>query len=150
MENIKYFDMTQLVNILLVEDDEVDIMNVQRAFKKNNINNPLFIARNGLEAIDALKGNNPELVVPSPRIILLDINMPKMGGIEFLSEIRKNPDLRSTSVFVMTTSNEESDKIAAYDLNVAGYILKPLSFEGFTSAVAILNHYWHLCEMPQA
>lgn len=150
MENIKYFDMTQLVNILLVEDDEVDIMNVQRAFKKNNISNPLFIARNGLEAIDALKGNNPALVVPSPRIILLDINMPKMGGIEFLSEIRKNPELRSTSVFVMTTSNEESDKIAAYDLNVAGYILKPLSFEGFTSAVAILNHYWHLCEMPQA
>lgn len=149
MESIKYFDMTQLVNILLVEDDEVDIMNVQRAFKKNNINNPLFIARNGLEAMDALKGKNPELVVPSPRIILLDINMPKMGGIEFLSEIRKNAELRATSVFVMTTSNEESDKIAAYDLNVAGYIVKPLSFEGFTSAVAILNHYWHLCEMPQ-
>jgi CheY-like chemotaxis protein len=149
MEKIKYFDMTQLVNILLVEDDEVDIMNVKRAFKKNNINNPLFIARNGLEAFDALKGSNPELIVPAPRIILLDINMPKMGGIEFLSQIRKNSDLRSTTVFVMTTSNEESDKIAAYDLNVAGYILKPLSFEGFTSAVAILNHYWHLCEMPQ-
>jgi CheY-like chemotaxis protein len=145
----KYFDMTQLVNILLVEDDEVDIMNVQRAFKKNNINNPLFIARNGLEAYEALMGKNPQLVVPSPRIILLDINMPKMGGIEFLSEIRKHPELRSTSVFVMTTSNEESDKIAAHDLNVAGYILKPLSFEGFTNAVSILNHYWHLCEMPQ-
>jgi CheY-like chemotaxis protein len=149
MESIKYFDMTQLVNILLVEDDEVDIMNVQRAFKKNNINNPLFITRNGLEALDALKGNNPELVVPAPRIILLDINMPKMGGIEFLNQIRKNSELRSTTVFVMTTSNEESDKIAAHDLNVAGYIVKPLSFEGFTSAVAILNHYWHLCEMPQ-
>jgi CheY-like chemotaxis protein len=138
-----------LVNVLLVEDDEVDIMNVQRAFKKNNINNPLFIARNGLEAYDALMGKNPQLVVSSPRIILLDINMPKMGGIEFLSEIRKHPELRSTSVFVMTTSNEESDKIAAYDLNVAGYILKPLSFEGFSNAVSILNHYWHLCEMPQ-
>ena len=149
MESIKYFDMTQLVNILLVEDDEVDIMNVQRAFKKNNINNPLFITRNGLEALDALKGNNPELVVPAPRIILLDINMPKMGGIEFLNQIRKNSELRATTVFVMTTSNEESDKIAAHDLNVAGYILKPLSFEGFTSAGAILNHYWHLCEMPQ-
>jgi CheY-like chemotaxis protein len=149
MTAIKYFDMTQLVNILLVEDDEVDIMNVQRAFKKNNINNPLFVARNGLEAYEALMGKNPQLIVPSPRIILLDINMPKMGGIEFLSSIRKHAELRSASVFVMTTSNEESDKIAAYDLNVAGYILKPLSFEGFTSAVAILNHYWHLCEMPQ-
>ena len=141
---IKYFDMTNLVNILLVEDDEVDIMNVQRAFKKNNISNPLHVARNGIEALEILKSS-----VHPPRVILLDINMPKMGGIEFLGELRKIPELRSSSVFVMTTSNEESDKIAAYDLNVAGYILKPLSFEGFTSAVAILNHYWHLCEMPQ-
>lgn len=149
MEIFKYVDMANLVNILLVEDDEVDIMNVQRAFKKNNINNPLFVARNGLEALEALRGNNPSIKIPSPRVILLDINMPKMGGTEFLSIIRKDTELRSISVFVMTTSNEESDKIAAYDLNVAGYILKPLSFEGFSSAVAILNHYWHLCEMPQ-
>jgi CheY-like chemotaxis protein len=144
MNTINYFNMTNLVNILLVEDDEVDIMNVQRAFKKNNISNPLHIARNGIEALEILKG-----ATPMPRIILLDINMPRMGGIEFLGEIRKHPEMRGISVFVMTTSNEESDKIAAYDLNVAGYILKPLSFEGFTSAVAILNHYWHLCEMPQ-
>jgi CheY-like chemotaxis protein len=140
--------MTNVINILLVEDDEVDIMNVQRAFKKNNIRNPLFVARNGLEALESLLGIHPDLVVPSPRIILLDINMPKMGGIEFLTEIRKNAHLKSISVFMMTTSNEESDKIAAYDLNVAGYVLKPLSFEGFTNAVAILSHYWHLCEMP--
>jgi CheY-like chemotaxis protein len=140
--------MTNLINILLVEDDEVDIMNVQRAFRKNNIKNPLHITRNGLEALEALRGNHPEVNIPSPRIILLDINMPKMGGIEFLTELRKHPELKSISVFMMTTSNEESDKIAAYDLNVAGYVLKPLSFEGFTEAVAILNHYWHLCEMP--
>ena len=141
--------MPATINILLVEDDEVDIMNVQRAFKKNNIHNPLYVVRNGLEALNALKGDNPSLVIPNPRIVLLDINMPKMGGIEFLTEIRKHQELKSLSVFVMTTSNEESDKIAAYDLNVAGYILKPLSFEGFSSAVAILNHYWHLCELPQ-
>lgn len=144
----KYPDMANLVNILLVEDDEVDIMNVQRAFKKNNICNPLFIARDGLEALAMLTGQDPQ-GVPNPKVILLDINMPKMGGIEFLRELRKHPNLKSISVFVMTTSNEDSDKIAAYDLNVAGYILKPLSFEGFTSAIAILNHYWHLCEMPQ-
>jgi CheY-like chemotaxis protein len=149
MNIFKYLDMTNLVNILLVEDDEVDIMNVQRAFKKNNISNPLHIVRNGVEALDVLLGKNPAMVIPSPKVILLDINMPRMGGIEFLTELRKHPELRSITVFVMTTSNEESDKIAAYDLNVAGYILKPLSFEGFTSAVAILNHYWQLCEMPQ-
>jgi len=142
--------MAYRVNILLVEDDEVDIMNVQRAFKKNNIGNPLHIARNGLEALDLLRGSDPAVLMPSPRVILLDINMPKMGGIEFLTELRKHPELKSISVFVMTTSNEESDKVAAYDLNVAGYILKPLSFEGFSGAVAILNNYWHLCEMPHA
>jgi CheY-like chemotaxis protein len=147
MVTFNYPHMTNLINILLVEDDEVDIMNVQRAFKKNNISNPLHIARNGLEALAMLR--EPTRAVPLPKIVLLDINMPKMGGIEFLNELRKHPELRSISVFVMTTSNEESDKIAAYDLNVAGYILKPLSFEGFSGAVAILNHYWHLCEMPQ-
>jgi CheY-like chemotaxis protein len=139
--------MSKLINILLVEDDEVDIMNVQRAFKKNNITNPLYVARNGVEALNMVRGTTGE-PVPLPRIILLDINMPKMGGIEFLTEIRKDPALKSISVFVMTTSNEESDKVAAFDLNVAGYILKPLSFESFANAVAILSHYWQLCEQP--
>ena len=137
--------MTNMVDILLIEDDEVDIMNVQRAFRKNKISNPLYVAHNGIEALGMLS----ERKIPLPKIVLLDINMPKMGGIEFLTELRKIPELKALSVFVMTTSNEESDKVAAYDLNVAGYILKPLSFEGFCSAVAVLNHYWHLCEIPQ-
>ncbi|GGK70930.1 two-component system response regulator [Rufibacter glacialis] len=132
------------VNILLVEDDEVDIMNVQRAFKKNNITNPLHIARNGLEALEILRSK----VIPMQPIIILDINMPKMNGIEFLQELRKDPALNRISVFVMTTSNEDSDKINAYNLNVAGYILKPLSFEKFLTSVATLNRYWKLCERP--
>jgi CheY-like chemotaxis protein len=140
-----------IVNILLVEDDEVDIKNVKRTFKKNKIFNPLSIARNGLEALDILRGNESagiEKPNPVPKIILLDLNMPKMGGLEFLQEIRQDTDLRKLSVFVMTTSDEESDKVAAYNLNVAGYILKPLSFESFVSAIAVLNHYWQLCERP--
>lgn len=140
--------MENFINVLLVEDDEVDIMNVKRSFKKNNINNPLYVAKNGLEALNMLSGKDPDNFVPAPRIVLLDINMPKMGGIEFLTELRKDAALRPTTVFVMTTSNEDSDKIAAYNLNVAGYILKPLSFEGFVNAVSILNHYWQLCELP--
>lgn len=137
--------MDNLVHILLVEDDEVDIMNVKRAFKKNNMANPLYIARNGLEALDVYKGENPS-IVKIPQVVLLDINMPKMNGIEFLHEIRKDPKHKSISVFVMTTSNEENDKVAAYNLNVAGYILKPLAFENFVNAVSILNNYWKLCE----
>lgn len=132
------------VHILLVEDDEVDIMNVQRAFKKNNITNPLHIAHNGLEALDMIREGS----IPMLPIIILDINMPKMNGIEFLQELRKDPALNRISVFVMTTSNEDSDKINAYNLNVAGYILKPLSFEKFLSSVATLNRYWKLCERP--
>lgn len=140
----------KLLNILLIEDDSVDVMNVQRAFKKNNITNPLHIAFNGVEALNMLRGTNgkPKLN-PMPRIILLDINMPKMNGLEFLRELRNDPELRSMSVFVMTTSNDDQDKIEAYSLNVAGYILKPLSFEKFVNAVCILNSYWKLCEQPE-
>jgi CheY-like chemotaxis protein len=140
---------TRMINILLVEDDEVDVMNVKRAFKKNNVLNPLFVANNGLEALEMLRGKNPEsAIIPLPRIILLDLNMPKMGGIEFLRELRKDDRLKNISVFVMTTSNEDSDKVNAYNLNVAGYILKPLSMESFIHAVSTLNNYWQLCEYP--
>ncbi|HEX9151801.1 MAG TPA: response regulator [Flavobacterium sp.] len=136
--------MTQrLVNILLVEDDEVDVMNVKRAFSKNNIKNPLFVAGNGVEALEMLD----DKIIPLPKIIILDINMPKMNGIEFLKVLRENEKLKNISVFVMTTSNEDSDKIKAYNLNVAGYILKPLSFEKFVVSVSTLNNFWQLCEM---
>jgi CheY-like chemotaxis protein len=135
--------MTKLVNILLVEDDEVDVMNVKRAFSKNNIQNPIFIANNGVEALEMLN----DKMIPLPRIIILDLNMPKMNGIEFLTIIRKDERFKHISVFVMTTSNEDSDKINAYNLNVAGYILKPLSFEKFLTSVATLKNFWQLCEM---
>jgi CheY-like chemotaxis protein len=137
--------MEEPVSILLVEDDEVDIMNVKRAFNKNKLSNPIHIARNGLEALELLTNAK---ISPHPKVVLLDINMPKMGGIEFLTEIRKNPDLKHLSVFVMTTSNQDSDVIAAYNLNVAGYILKPISFESFIEAVGVLNLYWKLCLLP--
>jgi CheY-like chemotaxis protein len=138
----------KLVNILLVEDDEVDVMNVKRAFKKNNVTNPLFICNNGLEALEFLRGSK-EPLAELPKIILLDLNMPKMGGIEFLREIRKDDKLKNLSVFVMTTSNEDKDKVDAYNLNIAGYILKPLSMERFVEAVSTLNNYWKLCEYPE-
>jgi CheY-like chemotaxis protein len=135
------------MTILLVEDDEVDIMNVKRAFKKNNISNPLVVAHNGIEALEILRATDG--ATPRPKIVLLDLNMPRMGGIEFLKEIRQDQDLSSLSVFVMTTSNEDGDKIDAFNLNVAGYILKPLSMDRFIAAVSTLNSYWALCEFPE-
>lgn len=136
------------INILLIEDDEVDVMNVKRAFQKNNLTNPMHHAGNGIEALTLLRGTESQPPIPLPRIILLDLNMPRMGGIEFLHELRKDEILRNISVFVMTTSNEDKDKVDAYNLNVAGYILKPLSMENFVSAVSILKNYWTLCEYP--
>lgn len=136
------------LHILLVDDDEVDIMNVQRAFKKNNISNPLYIAHNGLEALDLLRDKGPEIIPPERRLVLLDLNMPKMNGLEFLHEVRRDPELRPLTVVVLTTSNEERDKVEAYNLNVAGYILKPVTFSAFLEAIASLNKYWTINEMP--
>lgn len=138
------------LNILLVEDDEVDVMNVQRAFQRNKITNPLYVAHNGLEALDMLRGNDEtESVLPRDRrIILLDISMPKMNGIEFLQELRQDPELASIPVIVLTTSDEDQDRMDAYKLNVAGYILKPVQFSNFAEVMATLNKYWTLCEMP--
>lgn len=137
------------ISILLVEDDEVDVMNVLRAFKKNHINNPVHVAGNGLEALAKLRGTDgEEKLNPAPKIILLDINMPKMNGIEFLKELRADPDLHPVSVFVLTTSDEEKDRVAAYDMNVAGYILKPVEAGKFMEAVKILDVFWSLIELP--
>ncbi|MBA2686840.1 MAG: response regulator [Gemmatimonadaceae bacterium] len=135
----------RVLNLLIVEDDEVDVMNIQRAFEKNKIANPLFIAGNGLEALELLRGGT---IPKERRIILLDLNMPKMNGIEFLKALRADDDLRATPVVVLTTSNDEKDKIEAYNLNVAGYLLKPVTFSNFCEVMAALNKYWTLVEMP--
>ncbi|HEB94070.1 MAG TPA: response regulator [Gammaproteobacteria bacterium] len=136
------------ISILLVEDDEVDVMNIQRAFKKNHITNPVHVAGNGLEALAMLRGlDGREKLTPAPKIILLDINMPKMNGIEFLTELRTDPELRAISVFVLTTSDEEKDRVAAYDMNVAGYILKPVEPGKFMAAVKALDVFWSLIEL---
>lgn len=137
------------LNILLVDDDEIDVMNVQRAFKKNNITNPLFVASNGLEALEVLRGTAPGSRMASERrLVLLDLNMPRMGGIEFLREVRADSQLRSLTVIVLTTSDDERDKVEAYHLNVAGYILKPVTFAAFVEAIAKLNEYWAINELP--
>ena len=133
------------LNILLVEDDEVDVMNVKRAFDRNHITNPLFVAGKGLEALDKLRcGEVPR----GRRIILLDLNMPKMNGIEFLRELRNDPALAATPVVVLTTSNNDRDKIDAFNLNVAGYLVKPVTFAEFSELMVTLNKYWTLVEMP--
>lgn len=138
------------VGILLVEDDDIDILNVQRAFKKIDISNPLYIAHNGVEALDTLRGTNcMEKPTSPPRIVLLDINMPLMNGLEFLKELRQDANLKHLSVFVLTTSSDHHDLVEAYNYNVAGYIVKPLNFEKFSEVMTTLYKFWELCEFPQ-
>lgn len=133
------------VTILLVDDDDIDVMNVQRAFKKANISNPLYVAGNGVAALELLRSGTLPI---SRRLVLLDINMPKMNGIEFLREVRRDPALQTLCVVVLTTSNEERDRIEAYQLNVAGYLLKPVTLHDFVEVMVTLNRYWTLMEMP--
>lgn len=136
------------VNILLVEDDEVDVMAVKRAFRELKIANPLTLAKDGIEALEILRGINGYSPIPRPLIILLDLNMPRMGGLEFLDELRKDPDLHRCVVFVMTTSADERDRVRAYDKNVAGYVLKHNLEHSFMDAIAMLEHYWRVVELP--
>jgi CheY-like chemotaxis protein len=137
--------VNEQLNILLVEDDEVDVMTVKRAFRQNHITNPLYVAHDGVEALEKLRG---EEIPRGRRIVLLDLNMPRMNGIEFLQEVRKDPELASTPVIVLTTSNDDQDKVRAYNLNVAGYLVKPVTFANFCELMVALNKYWSLVELP--
>ena len=128
--------------ILLVEDDRVDIMTVQRALKKIDVSNPLYVARTGVEALGMLRGDGFPRIDPAPSLILLDLNLPRMGGIEFLKELRADPVLRSLSVIVLTSSNEPSDRAAAFEYEVDDYIVKPHSFDDFSRAIALILGDW--------
>jgi CheY-like chemotaxis protein len=135
----------KMLNILLVDDDSVDVMNVQRAFKKSNIQSALYVASDGKQALDMLH----EGQVPSTnRLILLDLNMPRMNGLEFLRAIRSDPDLSSTPVVVLTTSNDDRDRVQSYAHHVAGYLLKPVTSPAFVELMTALNAYWARVELP--
>ncbi len=128
--------------ILLVEDDKVDAMAVRRAMKDLKIKNPLHIVGNGEQALDFLKDPKNR----TPCIILLDINMPKMNGIEFLRVAKQDPDLRLIPVIVLTTSKEDRDKFDSFDLGVAGYMIKPADYLKFVELVRAVDCYWTISE----
>jgi len=137
-----------VVNILLVEDDEVDVMAIKRAMQHLKIANPLFRASDGIDALEMLRGENGKKKLGLPHIILLDLNMPRMGGLEFLGELRKDSDLQRSVVFVVTTSAADDDRIRAYDECVSGYVLKHSAAHSFLDAVSMLQHYWRIIEFP--
>jgi CheY-like chemotaxis protein len=141
--------MAKTVNLLLVDDDEVDVQGLKRAFIKSKIGNPITVARDGIEALEVLRGANGKPPLPKPHLILLDLNMPRMNGLEFLEAIRADEDLKSAVVFMITTSKDDEDKARAYGHNVAGYIVKQDPANTFMQAVTLLEHYWKIVEFPE-
>jgi CheY-like chemotaxis protein len=130
--------------ILLVEDDRVDVMTILRVLKEINVVNPVVNMEHGEAALDYLR--DPASVRPC--IILLDLNMPIMNGIEFLQLVKQDPALRSIPVIVLTTSEEQQDKLRSFDLGVAGYMAKPVDYRRFVEIMRSIDLYWTLSEMP--
>ncbi|HEY3327815.1 MAG TPA: response regulator [Novimethylophilus sp.] len=129
--------------ILLVEDDQVDAMTVKRALKELHVTNPVTHVENGEAAVEHLRGPDEK-----PCIILLDLNMPKMGGIEFLQIAKHDDGIKMIPVVVLTTSEEQQDKVESFNLGVAGYMTKPVDYQQFVEVMRSINTYWTLSEMP--
>jgi CheY-like chemotaxis protein len=136
------------VHVLLVEDDEVDTYAVQRAFAAAKISNEITVARDGYEALSILCGHEGYERLPRPYIILLDINMPRMNGIEFLRALRRDSELESSVVFMLTTSAAQEDMMAAYKEKVAGYFLKQNVGDEFLALPELFKSYWKVVEFP--
>ena len=132
------------VSLFIVEDDDIDAIALQRALQKLKLLNPVYRAHDGIEGLEMLRASK----VPEPYIILLDLNMPRMNGLEFLEAIRSDPLLTQNIVFVLTTSKSDEDVLAAYREHVAGYLLKHRMDDDFLQVVSLLNHYWRIVELP--
>lgn len=148
-ELIQNHKMLQPLNILLVEDDDGDAKAVQRAFTKVKIANAISRAEDGVEALEILRGENGREKLKSPYILMIDLNMPRMDGIQLIQELRKDPKLKQALVFVLTTSKREEDQIAAYNLNVTGYIVKETAGQDFINLAHMIDSYWRIIELPR-
>ena len=137
-------DTTKAVSLIIVDDDDIDAMALKRALHKLKLLNPLYRACDGIEALELLRTGK----IPKPYIILLDINMPRMNGLEFLEALRSDPELTHAVVFVLTTSKSDEDIMAAYREHVAGYLLKQRMDSDFMQVISLLDHYWRIIELP--
>jgi len=131
--------------ILLVEDDNIDAMTVRRALKDLKVTNELIRVGNGEQALEYLRDGSTE----NPCLILLDLNMPKMNGIEFLKVAKADEDLKKIPVVVLTTSDEQRDIVESFELSVAGYMVKSADYSNFVEMIRVINLYWTLSEMPE-
>ncbi|MDD5412253.1 MAG: response regulator [Methylobacter sp.] len=130
--------------ILLIEDDQVDAMIVRRALKELHVANRLEHVENGEEALAYLRDPARE----RPCLVLLDLNMPVMNGIEFLQAVKVDAELKRMPVVVLTTSDEQEDKVESFELGVAGYMRKPVDYQQFVETIRTIDAYWTISESP--
>ena len=135
-------------HILLVEDDAIDVRIMQRAFQQLNVAHPVQVACDGVEALDMLYGRNGHAPLPRPFLILLDLSMPRMDGITFLQTLRQDPNLSSSLVYVLTTSDDDHDKMAAYDQHIAGYFLKSRDSNDLLQIVQLIEQFVFTVRFP--
>ncbi len=131
--------------ILLVEDDTVDTMSVKRAFQHLHIKNNLVNAANGEEALEYLRNKDNA----RPQIILLDLNMPRMNGVEFLKIVKADDHLKNIPVIILTTSKADQDRVETFKLSIAGYIMKPMNHEDFIEMMDRIHQYWEMTLFPE-
>jgi CheY-like chemotaxis protein len=136
------------LKILLVEDDDGDARAVERTFLKARIANPIVRAFDGIEAIDILRGAHGRTRMERPYLLLVDLNMPRSNGLQFIKTIREDAELHDSVIFVLTTSNRAEDKESAHSMNVTGYILKENAGEDFLRLFSLVDSYWRIVEMP--
>ncbi len=133
-------DIDSQLTIVIVDDDDVSVRAIKRALRKHGVTNPIAVARDGVDALELLRGEREDSL-EWPYLVLLDINMPRMNGIEFLEATRKDPELTDTVVFVLTTSDDDRDMMAAYKHHIAGYLLKSRAGNDFVNLVAMLENF---------
>jgi two-component system, chemotaxis family, response regulator Rcp1 len=136
------FDQGRPINILLVEDNEPDVVLTQEAFKEAKISNSLYVAEDGVEALEFLRRQGKHAGVPRPDLILLDLNLPRKDGRAVLQEIKSDPALASIPVVILTTSDDEKDVIRAYTSHANCYIVKPVDFLQFMNIVRTIEGFW--------
>jgi CheY-like chemotaxis protein len=139
---------SETVSIMIVDDDEIDVRAIQRGLVQQRIVNPVFVASDGLLGLEMLRGEQGHPKIPQPALIVLDLNMPRMTGLEFLEALRADPELANSIVFILTSSNADEDKTAAYKHHIAGYVVKADAGVSFLKAVQMVQKYVLCVQFP--
>ena len=144
-------DGYKLVDVLLVEDDEGDILMTREAFEFHKIRNPLHVVTDGEQALHFMRRTGPFADAPRPGLILLDVNLPRLSGLEVLAELKQDPELAVLPVVMLTTSQAEEDILRSYKLHANAYVTKPVDFENFIAAIRQIDDFFlTLVQLPSA